>query len=178
MIRLEGERVVLRPFREDEFEQVVMREAGPDASAEARRDLRDRLWRSGAWTDHSASDSELRLAVEADGVLVGDCQVRRSRWAMPPGVAEMGIQLFDEAAGRGLGTDAIATLTRFLLEQPDVHRVQISTDVDNGAMRRVAEKAGLVFEGVLRGFMGEPLHPRPTDYAMYAKTTADLEEGR
>jgi len=178
MIRLQGERVVLRPFREDEFDVIWEREGAPGASEEARRDLRERLWRSGSWTEHSVSESELRLAVEADGVLVGDCQARRSRWALPPGVVEVGIGLFEEATGKGLGTDVLATLTTYLLDQEDVHRVQVSTDVENASMRRVAEKAGFTFEGVLRGFMGPPIHERPTDYAMYGRTRADHEEGR
>ena len=170
MIRLQGDRVVLRAFREDEFDAVAAREAGPGAGEETRQRLRERLWRSGQWTEH-----ELRLAVEADGILVGDCQARVSDWALPRGVSELGIGLFEEETGKGYGPDVLRTLGRFLLEEEGYHRVQLATDVANVAMRRAAEKAGFSLEGVLRGFMSAPFHDQPTDYAMYARTRADEE---
>ena len=46
--------------------------------------------------------------------------------------------------------------------------MQLTTDVDNAAMRRVAERLGFGFEGVLRGFM--PIGEGPRDYAMYGMT--------
>jgi RimJ/RimL family protein N-acetyltransferase len=57
-----------------------------------------------------------------------------------------------------------------------MHRVQLSTDVGNPAMRRAAEKAGFTFEGVLRGFwrQDDGMH----DYAMYGRALADHREGR
>jgi RimJ/RimL family protein N-acetyltransferase len=170
-VRLRGEVVTLRPFREEEFDDVVAREVSPDAPAEVRGKVRDRLWRSGEW-----ADGELRLAVEADGALVGDCQVRTSAWAMPPGVAEIGIALFEEATGKGYGTDTLRTLSARLFDEDGMHRVQLSTDVGNPAMRRAAEKAGFTFEGVLRGFwrQDDGMH----DYAMYGRALADHREGR
>jgi RimJ/RimL family protein N-acetyltransferase len=52
--------------------------------------------------------------------------------------------------------------------------VQLSTDVDNAAMRRVAELLGFGFEGVLRGFM--PSAEGPRDYAMYGMTETDFQD--
>lgn len=170
MIRLQGDRVVLRAFREDEFDAVAAREADPEATEETRQRLRERLWRSGQWTEH-----ELRLAVEAEGALVGDCQARISDWSLPRGVAELGIGLFEEETGKGYGPDVLRVFSRFLLEEESYHRVQLSTDNANLPMRRAAEKAGFIFEGVLRGYMRTPFHDEPTDYAMYARTRADLE---
>jgi [ribosomal protein S5]-alanine N-acetyltransferase len=118
------------------------------------------------------------FAVETDGRLVGDIQARCSDQAMPPGVWEVGIDLWDEAdRGLGLGSEAVTLLIRHLFEQESAHRVQATTDVDNAAMRRSLEKCGLAFEGVLRGFM-------PTadggvrDYAMYAMTKNDRGDER
>jgi RimJ/RimL family protein N-acetyltransferase len=170
-VRLRGDLVTLRAFREEEFDAVVDREAPPDAPEETRGKIRERLWRSGDW-----ADGELRMAVEAEGELVGDCQVRTSAWAMPPGVAEIGIALFEDATGHGYGTDTLRVLCTRLFDDDGVHRVQLSTDVDNAAMRRAAEKAGFTFEGVLRGFwrQDDGLH----DYAMYGRSRADHGGGR
>ena len=91
---------------------------------------------------------------------------------LPPGVVELGIDLFDEAdRGRGIGRERVGALTTRLFEAGEAHRVQLSTDVDNAAMRRVAERLGFRFEGVMRGFM--PSADGPRDYAMYGMTEAD-----
>jgi RimJ/RimL family protein N-acetyltransferase len=61
-----------------------------------------------------------------------------------------------------------------LFEDEGAHRVQLTTDIDNAAMRRLSERLGLVFEGMLRNFM--PSTDGPRDYAMYAMTSDDYED--
>jgi RimJ/RimL family protein N-acetyltransferase len=171
-IRLRGDGVLLRAFHEAELPLIWDREVEaavgepPEDTPEGRERLYGRLRRSGGWTEQ-----ELRLAIEADGVLAGDIQARRSDWAIPPWVTELGISLFPEARGKGLGTDALRTICRYLFDEEGFLRVQLSTDVANAAMRRSAEKAGFTYEGVLRGFWpeGDEIH----DYAMYGRTRAD-----
>jgi len=94
---------------------------------------------------------------------------------MPPGVWELGIELWDAAdRGRGIGRQSIALLSSHLFEREDAIRVQATTDVDNAAMRRVLEHLGFAFEGILRGFMPTGSGP-PHDYAMYGLTKADVD---
>lgn len=166
MTRIVGDRVILRPFRPEEFDIALAREPTEDA---ARRELRRRrLALSGTRTTW-----ELMFAVEAGGRLVGDIQARSSDQAMPPGVWEVGVDLWDEGdRGQGIGSEAVTLLVSHLFAQEGAHRVQATTDVDNAAMRRSLEKCGFRFEGVLRGFM--PVSDgRPRDYTMYAMTTDD-----
>ena len=111
------------------------------------------------------------LAVEADGRLVGDLQARAPHQAFPPGVCEIGISLFPEARGRGLGREAVTLFTEFLLRD-GVERVQASTSVDNAAMRRVLELVGYRFEGILRSY-GPAAGGGREDYAMYAVVGGD-----
>ena len=166
--------VVLRPFRPDEVDELWARRQREIAEGSvwgpsSREQVAERVAHSGTWTDTAAG---LLFAVEADGVLVGDVQARRSQTVYPPGVVEIGIDLHAEAdRGRGIGRQAVAQLTRRLFEAGDAHRVQLSTDVDNEAMRRVAELLGFGFEGILRGFMPSPEGPR--DYALYGMTETD-----
>ena len=178
MIRLRGQRVTLRPFREEEFDVVwheERRDRGeffeplPD-TREQRERLRTILGGSGTWTR-----TQLRLAIETDGTLAGDIQARRDDDAMPPGVFELGLGVFANVRGRGVGTEAARLMTSYLFDEEHAHRVQLSTDVDNAAMRRVAERIGFVCEGVLRGFM--PSKDGMRDYALYAMTRADYEDG-
>lgn len=171
--------VVLRPFRADEVDELWARRqrelaAGSSWGPSTREHVAERVANSGTWTDSPAG---LLFAVEADGVLVGDIQARRSQGVLPAGVVEIGIGLYAATdRGRGIGRDAVAQLTARLFDAGEAHRVQLSTDVDNAAMRRVAELLGFGFEGVLRGFMSSAEGPR--DYRMYGMTQTDFEDVR
>lgn len=171
-VRLRGEAVELRPFRESELDAVVASELRGvdgtlDGAGSAR--LRDRVAASGTW-----GPTELLLGIEAGGRLIGTAQVRRAPDVLPPGVFELGIGLDEDARGLGYGTDVIATLARYLFDEEGAVRVQLGTDVDNIAMRRSAEKANYRFEGVMRSFWQVPDGP-PRDFALYAITRADRE---
>ena len=111
-------------------------------------------------------DGFLSLGVEADGQLVGDIQARSPKNAFPPGVCEIGITLFAAARGKGIGSDAIAQFTELLFEK-GLKRVQASPALDNVAMRRVLERVGYEYEGVLRSFAPDADGTRE-DYAIYA----------
>jgi RimJ/RimL family protein N-acetyltransferase len=114
----------------------------------------------------------LDLAVEVDGRVVGDIQARRDPAFAPPGLYDLGIGLFGDRRGRGTGTTALTLMTDFLFEEERAVRVSLSTDVDNLAMRRAAEKAGFRLEGIMRGFWRTP-GGGSRDYALYARTAAD-----
>lgn len=167
------DRVRLRAFRPDEVDVAMERMQTIPANTldEAGiRERRERIERSGA-----RNEWEVMFAVEAEGRLVGDVQGRCPRFAMPPGVWEIGIELWDRSdRGKGIGREAVALLLSHLFGTEDAIRVQATTDVDNASMRRVLEVLGFAFEGVLRGFMPDP-GGRPRDYAMYGLTKADWE---
>jgi ribosomal-protein-alanine N-acetyltransferase len=165
---LRGPAIVLRPLRTEEFDAV--REAQqrmfpidqPTPATDRR--LRRRIERSGQLVD-----GWLDLAIEVDGRLVGDIGARRPNGALPPGVYELGISLFDEAdRGKGYGAEATELLTGHLFEAHGAERVQATTAVTNTAMRRVLEKLGFAHEGTLRAFMHA--ENGREDYAMYAVT--------
>lgn len=176
MIELRGERVLLRGFRPDEIDLVFERmQSIPAAELDeaAALERRERLERSGA-----RGGWEVLLGIEADGRLVGDIQGRCPRFAMPRGVWELGIEIWDEAdRGRGIGREAMALLTTYLFEEEGAHRVQASTDVGNLPMRRVFEVLGFGDEGTLRGFM-PVAEGEPRDYEMYATTMKDWMRDR
>lgn len=143
----------------------------PDAFGPAERsELGERIDRSGEF-----DGTELLLGIQVDGRLAGEVQARQPRMGLPPGVFELGIDLFDEAdRGHGLGHAALIQLLARLFEQEGAHRVQLTTDLDNAAMRGVSERLGFRFEGVMRSFM--PSVDGPRDYAIYAITKAEWEE--
>ncbi len=176
-MRLESQRVVLRPLRLDELDAVLEARARLGIRAQpggtpARARLRRRLARSGR-----LARGHLDLAVEVDGRLIGEIQARgRPAQTLPPGVFELGIVVYDVAdRGRGVGVEAVALLTGWLFEQAGAARVQAGTAVGNASMRRVLERLGFTCEGVMRAFMPEASGRTRTDYALYAVTKSDWQ---
>jgi len=144
-----------------------------DTSDGARRKLRERIDRSGRF-----SFGELLLAIVADGALVGEIQGRQPEMGLPHGVFEIGIEVFDPGTrGNGVGRSALAQFVSLLFDEEGAHRIQLTTDVENVAMQRVAEHVGFALEGTLRGFM--PMKEgSPRDYLIYGLTRADWADGR
>lgn len=65
---------------------------------------------------------------------------------------ELSYQLFGaDHAGRGYTTEAVDLLTRYLFGIKRVNRLQLNIHPENGPSKRVAEKCGFTFEGVMRG---------------------------
>jgi RimJ/RimL family protein N-acetyltransferase len=168
VIELRGDHVVLRGFRPDEVAVALERmQSIPPAELDrdTLRERRERIERSG-----ERNGAEIMLAVEAEGRLVGDVQARCPRFALPPGVWELGIELWYAAdRGRGIGRETVALLSSHLFDGEEAIRVQATTDVDNVSMRRVLEVLGFDFEGILHGFMPDAAGPS-RDYAMYGVT--------
>ncbi len=179
-IKLRGKHVVLRAFQAEEAAFVLgaWMSASVPARAAAdrarmRRAMRRRIERSGRFTD-----GWLDLAIEAEGDLVGEIGARRPRGGLPPGVFELGIEIWNESLrGRGYGSEAVRLLTSYLFETHDAARVQASTALWNAAMRRVFAKLGFTEEGILRGFMPTQEGSRD-DYVMYGVTAGEWRPRR
>jgi RimJ/RimL family protein N-acetyltransferase len=180
-VRIRGERVTLRPFTDDEVAEVerrVYEQAGTrqdrfefPMGPPPRSAFRERLMASGRF-----SNGMLDLAVEADGVLVGEIQARNPKDCTPPGVYSLGIALARDKRGRGIGREAVRLITGHLFQQEGAHRVELSTDLENDPMRAVADRLGFVFEGVMRALFVTEEGSR--DYALYAMTRTDWETRR
>ncbi|HYH95124.1 GNAT family protein [Hyalangium sp.] len=90
-----------------------------------------------------------RWMVEADGRIVGTVSARElSRFH---GRIEVGYMLAEEFIGRGIGTRAVAMMLERLFTLPELHRIWLTTTVDNLASQALARKLGFVQEGLLRG---------------------------
>jgi len=61
--------------------------------------------------------------------------------------AHIGYWIDRRFANRGFTTQAVEVLTAFGFNQLGLHRVEINLRPENAASRRVAEKAGFIFEG-------------------------------
>jgi RimJ/RimL family protein N-acetyltransferase len=64
--------------------------------------------------------------------------------------ANIGLSLRPHARGKGLASDVVRVLCDYAFRVRGLNRVQVNTLADNVPMRRAAQAAGFVQEGVLR----------------------------
>lgn len=147
---LRGRNVVLRPLRAEDVERVaeiqsepgVARWWGAPDEAELRRQAEGR-------------DEAKAFAVESAGELVGLIQYQEEN---EPDFRHAGIDVFlaERAQGRGLGTEAVRTLARYLIEERGYYRLTIDSAADNTAAIRAYEKVGFRPVGHMREYWRSP----------------------
>lgn len=145
--------VRLRALRETDLDELAEKdtpESDPWNAFEIRPQNR---WRRRFAENGGITDDGGNLAVETtDGVLIGS--VSWNTVVHGPSSAcrafNIGISLFPEHRGRGLGTEAQQLLCEYLFSTRLIERLEASTDVENLAEQRALEKAGFTREGVLR----------------------------
>ncbi len=91
------------------------------------------------------------LVYKPTGKMIGTCGF--TSFDLRHNKGEIGYVLNPDFWGRGLATEAVERVLRFGLEELGLHRLEARYMVENAASRRVMEKCGMVFEGVLRDWM-------------------------
>ena len=147
---LRGRNIVLRPLRADDVERVaeiqaepgVARWWGPPNKVELRRQA-------------DGSDEEKAFAIVRECQLVGLIQYHEVN---EPDFRHAGIDVFltEGAQGHGLGTNAVRTLARYLIDERGHHRLTIDPATDNAAAIRAYEKVGFCTVGVMREYWRSP----------------------
>ena len=165
--------LVLRPWTEDDVDAMVRGCNDPDvahwiptiphpytpedALAFIRGEVRP---------DHEA------LAVELDGSVVGGIGLGVNSHGYR---GSIGYWITASARGQGICTRALRLLAQHALDELQLQSVQLTTDPDNVASQRVAEKVGFQREGVLRAHLRHP-DGRIRDSVMYSLLPGELRE--
>lgn len=84
----------------------------------------------------------------------------------------LGYWIRSDRTGEGIATYAVQILAQFGCQTLELQRIEIVVGVENWASRRVAEKAGAHFEGILRKRI--EIGGRNIDAAMYSLIPADF----
>ena len=158
-----SENLSLRAYQPEEFDRACEIRNLTNESSKER--FRKGFSASGQWSDHYQ-----HLAIDLDGQLIGDVQLRKCDFTRPQGAWDMGIEISPEVQGKGLGTQALRLVAEYVFKN-GAHRVEGSTDEANLAMRRAFEKAGWKFEGVLKALFIED--DVAHDYYSFAITKFD-----
>ena len=142
--------IVLRPLLADDVERVaqiqsepsVARWWGPPDEADLRRQA-------------DGSGDEKVFAIEREGEIVGLIQYHEEN---EPDFRHAGIDVFlaGRAQGRGLGTEAVWMLARYLIDEQGYHRLTIDPAADNAAAIRTYEKIGFRAVGIMREYWRSP----------------------
>lgn len=142
-----GEQVRLRPIRPEDRESLL--EVLRDPSVVAVWDTRgaensvdELLAGDHAWTV---------WAIEVDGEFAGSIQASEEQ---DEDYRHAGIDIFMSSRfhGRGLGTDAVRTLARYLIDVRGHHRLTIDPAANNARAIRTYEKVGFKPVGVMRRY--------------------------
>jgi len=149
------ESVRLRPIEEADLEQLGRLFWDPSVPGEyqwfgfrpARAREIERRWHD----DGLIGDEFSYLAVEAGDAGEGACAGWVGWRPVPPSALEIGVALFPEHRGRGIGTEAQRQLVDYLFATTPVHRIQAGTEAGNVAEQRALERVGFRREGVQRG---------------------------
>jgi aminoglycoside 6'-N-acetyltransferase len=148
--RLSGEYVVLRRLRVDDVEQVAAIQAQAGIARWWGLPDKEYLRRKAEGTA-----DEKAFAIEAGGELVGLIEYNEENEAE---FRHAGVDLFlaERVQGRGLGSDAVRTLARYLTRERGHHRLTIDPAADNVAAIRAYERVGFRPVGRMREYWRSP----------------------
>ncbi|MEV0614735.1 GNAT family protein [Nonomuraea sp. NPDC050404] len=144
----------LRPIREADIPHLETGASTPEGSGDFQwfgfrtfHQLRERVAADGCLGPDGGA-----FVVECAGAVAGWVTWVKHSWG-PEATSwnwTIGIILFPEFRGRGIGTAVHKELVEYLFAHTRVERIQASTDLSNVAERRALEKAGFRQEGILR----------------------------
>lgn len=97
----------------------------------------------------ASSTVNLILAIEVDGQAVGSIGIL-PKTDVYQRSAELGYWLGEKYWGRGITTEAVATIVAYAFNMYDINRIYASVFERNTASMRVLEKCGFVREAILR----------------------------
>ena len=154
-IEVRTERLVLRRFTPEDLPAFVRYRSDPDVA-------RYQSWDVGYSLDDAARFLEEDRAVVAltpgswvqlaaievtSGTLVGDCAVHALD--DQPDTYEIGVTFSPGAQGRGLASEAVGAVVRWLFSERGAHRVIGECDARNDAVQRLFERLGFRLEARL-----------------------------
>jgi ribosomal-protein-alanine N-acetyltransferase len=153
---IETDRLILRPIEEGDYGAIFEYASDPDVA------------RYTSWDPHKTIEDSKTLVrfikkrysenkpsnwaviLKTDGRLIGTCgfvsgfpQNKR---------AEIGFAIRRDCWSKGYTTEAVKKTIEFGFKVMELNRIEACCDVDNKASKRVLEKCGMKFEGVLRQY--------------------------
>lgn len=151
---LETQRLILRPYRPDDWEHIHRYAAiadfaqydvwGPNSEDDTKKFVADCIHKL---SQRPVQRYELAVQLKADGSVIGGCSLKQS--IENAGLAGLGYAINPDFQCVGYATEAALALIRFAFEELSLFVVYAQCDTRNIASRRVMEKAGMTLATVL-----------------------------
>lgn len=150
---IQGQMIQLRPVRETDLDTLFsglsdIRNRGDyfPVTFQSEPGLRKQFQDGGFW----GNDSGLLLIINEDAAIIGHIEYFRPVAYLDS--YELSYLIYDPAErGKGVTSEAVSLLIRYLFESKKVNRLQLIIHPDNSASQRVAVKNGFTDEGTMRG---------------------------
>lgn len=158
---LEGEKVILRPFQENDWEKMaallgepelrkLTGSASDDEEAE-RPDTPEEINTIRQWYQSRNDQTDrLDLAIidRQDGAIVGE--VVFNEYEEELGNVNFRILMGQAGCNRGLGTEAVSLFIKYGMTVLGIHKIELEVYSFNPRAERVYQKAGFQLEGIKR----------------------------
>ena len=146
-MELHGERVVLRPLAKTDVERIVELGAGPEVARWWRGLTREHVLAKARGEDEGVTV----FAIISEGEVAGMIQYHEE---LDEEFRHAGIDLFlgTPFQDRGLGTDTVRTMARYLIRELGHHRLTIDPAADNTRAIRCYENVGFRPVGIMREY--------------------------
>ena len=172
--------VVLRPWQEDDLALLERASRDEYVAVIERLPVPFDVRAGRAWLDEQRAQVERERGwafaiVEAtSGRALGGIGIS---FRHPPGAAEPGVWVIEDARNRGVAERAARLLCRWALaEETGIERLQATVEPWNLASQRVLEKLGFVREGLLRSYAS--WRGARQDVFLYSLLPSDLDPQR
>ena len=150
---LKGKSIILRPVRDADIDTLYTYHVDIDNRGDffprgilAQPVFRQRFQESGFWE----KDDGMLVIVSLSDEILGHIEFFKTVNYLDE--YELSYQIYSpEQRGKGLTTEAVNLLVRYLFENKRVNRIRLVIDPGNLASRRLAEKCGFKHEGTARG---------------------------
>lgn len=152
MKAMETERMILRPWRmedlDDFYEYAKNPDVGPNAGWAPHKDKEESLK---ILQSFIKSDEVRAIVYKENGKVIGSIGVHRDEKRAEDINAKMiGYVLSEDYWGKGLMTEAVKEVIRYLFEEVKLDIISIYHYPFNGRSKRVIEKCGFKYEGTLK----------------------------
>ena len=150
---LKGKSITLRPVRDTDLDQLYAFHVDIDNRGEffprgllAQTAFQKQFHETGFWSQ----DEGMLVIISPDDTLLGHIEFYKTVNYLDE--YELSYQVYaPEHRGKGVATEAVRLLVRYLFETRRVNRIRLVIHPDNVASRRLAEKCGFQHEGRARG---------------------------
>lgn len=150
---LKGKSISLRPVHETDLDQLYNFHIDIDNRGDffprgflAQPAFHKQFQETGFW----GKDDGMLVMVSPSNEIVGHIEFFKTVNYLDE--YELSYQVYNlEHRSKGLTTEAVNLLVRYLFETKRVNRIRLIIHPDNGASRRLAEKCGFQHEGTARG---------------------------